>query len=102
MTRNVDWAKAATLPPADLARALDDDHDDVDDNPEATEEQLAAALPGTRRPGRRGPGRRPAKVLMTVRVDPAALEAWKASGPGWQARINDLVVQAAPKGKRRA
>jgi uncharacterized protein (DUF4415 family) len=55
-----------------------------------------------RRPGQRGPGKRPAKVQVSLRLDPAALDAWKASGPGWQARLGDVVAREAPKVKRRA
>ncbi len=102
MTRKIDWSQAASLPPDELNRLLEDDHDEVDDNPPATAEQLATARPGTLRPGQRGPGKRPAKVPLTVRVEPAALAAWKASGAGWQSRINDLVVREAPKTKRSA
>jgi uncharacterized protein (DUF4415 family) len=44
------------------------------------------------------------KVAVSIRVDRDALAKFKASGPGWQTRINDLIVKAAaklkpPKGK---
>ena len=98
MTDRIDWAKAADLPPDELARLLEADHDEIDDNPPATADQLAAAVPGKRRPGQRGPGKRPAKAMLTMRIDPAALAAWEASGEGWRARINELLVREAPKG----
>ncbi len=97
MTRKFDWSGAARLSPDELARLLEADHDAVDDNPEATEEQLASAVVGERRPGRRGPGKRPAKVLLTMRVEPDILEAWRATGEGWQGRIHDLLRREAPK-----
>ena len=97
MNSKPDWTKAAALAPDVLARALEDDHDEVDDNLETTDEQLASALPGRRRPGQRGPGKRPAKVLLTIRVEPAILEAWRATGQGWQGRIHDLLQREAPK-----
>lgn len=102
MTRSIDWTKAADLPPEELDRLLEADHDEVDDNPPATAEQLAAATRGTRRPGQRGPGRKPAKVMMALRVDPATLDAWRGSGPGWQTRVHELLIREAPKAKRRA
>jgi len=40
---------------------------------------------------RRGKGRSPLKVPTTIRLDADALEAAKASGKGWQTRINALV-----------
>lgn len=97
MKHSIDWTKAANLPSDELDRILEADHDEVDDNPIATEAQLAAAQPGKRRPGQRGPGRRPAKVLLTLRLDPATLEAWKATGRGWQTKISDLLAREAPR-----
>ena len=51
-----DWTKAAALPPEELARALDEDRDEVDENPATTDAELAAMQPGKRRPGQRGRG----------------------------------------------
>ncbi|MGY2050187.1 BrnA antitoxin family protein [Methylobacterium sp. JK268] len=34
-------------------------------------------------------------VSMTLRVDPDALAAFRATGPGWQARMNDVLKRAA-------
>jgi uncharacterized protein (DUF4415 family) len=58
-----------------------------------------APLPAfTRRaPGQRGPAKKPAKVQVTLRVDPAALEAWKASGEGWMTRAADILAREAPR-----
>ncbi len=86
------------------------------DNPELTDEELSAMRPAAemlsselfaaltkRRPGQRGPGKRPPKIQVTLRLDPVALEAWRATGPGWQARLNEIVVREAPRrGKKRA
>jgi uncharacterized protein (DUF4415 family) len=36
-----------------------------------------------------------AKVSTTIRLDPEVLEAFKASGPGWQSRINEALRKAA-------
>ncbi|MBV9064645.1 MAG: BrnA antitoxin family protein [Methylobacteriaceae bacterium] len=82
-----------------------------DDAPEFTDEQLAGMRPARevlppdfyamvtkRRPGQRGPGKKPAKVAMTIRVDADTLAAWKASGAGWQRRVND-VLRKAVKGR---
>lgn len=35
------------------------------------------------------------KIAVSIRLDRDALAKFKASGPGWQTRINDLVVKAA-------
>lgn len=97
MKRSIDWVKAADLSPEELDRLLEADHDEVDDNLPPNDAQLAAAQPGKRRPGQRGPGKRPAKVLLTLRVDPATLEAWKATGQGWQTKMSDLLARRAPR-----
>jgi uncharacterized protein (DUF4415 family) len=39
----------------------------------------------------RGPQKRPTKVSTTIRFDADLLEALKASGDGWQTRVNALV-----------
>ena len=52
--------------------------------------ELIAALP-KRRPGQRGPGRAPTKVPTTIRVDADVLEGLKASGRGWQTRVNEVL-----------
>lgn len=40
---------------------------------------------------RRGPQKAPTKVSTTIRLDADLLEALKASGEGWQTRVNALV-----------
>ena len=50
-------------------------------------------------------GRPPAekrKVSTTIRLDADIVEAFKATGPGWQTRINDTLRKAAPRVKGRA
>jgi uncharacterized protein (DUF4415 family) len=76
-----------------------------DDNPEWTKEefararpisdfpQLAAAFPKAR--GRPTGSTKPdAKKSITLRLDPDVLAAFKASGAGWHARINNALRQA--------
>lgn len=44
------------------------------------------------------PGRKPSpssKKLLTLRVDPDVIEAYKAAGDGWQSRMNDALRKAA-------
>lgn len=101
MTRP-DWTKAADLPPEELARLLDEDHDEIDDNPPATDEDLSRMTVVERKPGQRGPGRRPARVSVTLRLDPATIDAYKEGGDGWQIRMRDALDRGAPKVKRSA
>ena len=44
-----------------------------------------------RQPGRRGPQKLPTKVAVTVRYSPEVLDYFKASGDGWQTRMNDVL-----------
>jgi len=54
-----------------------------------TEEEWAAVKPGLRRVGR--PSAEVRKVSTTIRFDADVLEALKATGPGWQTRVNDAM-----------
>lgn len=46
----------------------------------------------------KGKGGRPKsdnpKVVLNIRVDRDVLEYWRATGPGWQARINEELKKA--------
>lgn len=84
------------------------------DNPEWTEEDFAKARPARevlpptlyealtrRKPGQRSPGRKPAKVSVTLRLDPDVVAAFKASGAGWRTRVNDALRKAVGGGGAR-
>ena len=69
------------------------------DNPEWTEEDFARALPAREffspevyaqlcAKRKRGPKVKPLKVPTTIRFDADVLAALKASGKGWQTRVN--------------
>lgn len=50
---------------------------------------------------KRGPGRPAVPVkrpTLNMRVDADVLEAFKATGPGWQTRINALLADAVKRG----
>ena len=73
------------------------------DNPELTDEQFAQARPfadafpelaeNLRRS--RGPQKAPTKQLVSLRLDQDVVERFKATGPGWQTRMNDALRKAA-------
>jgi uncharacterized protein (DUF4415 family) len=75
------------------------------DAPEATDEQLAQAKPfGEAFPAladamRKNVGGRPKsdnpKVAVSLRLDQEIVARFKASGPGWQTRMNDALRDAA-------
>jgi uncharacterized protein (DUF4415 family) len=75
------------------------------DAPEATDEQLAAArpfaevYPALAQTMRRAAGRPKLdepKVPVSIRLDAEVLRKWKATGPGWQSRINAALKAAKP------
>lgn len=76
-----------------------------DDNPEWTEQdfrdarpaheilppEILAAFPKTRR----GPQKADRKVPVSIRLSPDVVAHFKATGPGWQRRIDEALRQAA-------
>lgn len=77
------------------------------DNPEWTEADFARALrpgdfpdwvfeafPNTPRPVR-GPQKSPTKTPISLRVDADVLERYRATGPGWQGRMNAILRKGA-------
>lgn len=75
------------------------------DNPESTEDELAQAIPmaealpelhaaliaeiAKRKAGR--PKAAVTKQTIAIRLDPDVLAAFKATGPGWQTRMNEAL-----------
>ncbi len=49
--------------------------------------ELATILP-KRKPGQRGPQKESTKDQITLRLDHDVVKHFKATGPGWQSRIN--------------
>jgi uncharacterized protein (DUF4415 family) len=46
-----------------------------------------------RRPGQRGPGRKAKKVLLSVRYSPEVVDYFKATGDGWQTRMDEALKE---------
>jgi uncharacterized protein (DUF4415 family) len=99
---------AGTLEGIRPGESLDDFERRVgDDIPEATEEdfsrarpiedfpELAEALERAR--GQRGPQKAPTKDRVGLRLDHAVVEHFRATGPGWQSRINEVLVDYVSK-----
>lgn len=74
------------------------------DAPELTDEQIARARPFARafpalaESMRRNPGGRPRadkpKVAVSLRLDQEVVAAFKAGGPGWQTRMNEVLRES--------
>jgi len=71
---------------------------------EVLPEELVAVLP-KRKPGQRGAQKKPTKEPVTIRYSRDVLEYFRATGPGWQARIDaalrEWVAQHGQGGARR-
>jgi uncharacterized protein (DUF4415 family) len=72
---------------------------DVSDNPELTKADFARAAPfaevfpdlaASIRKGR-GPNKAPTKKLVSLRLSPEVIEHFKATGDGWQSRIDETL-----------
>jgi len=42
------------------------------------------------------------KRLLSLRLPPEVIAGWKASGPGWQTRMVQVLEKSTPKGRRNA
>lgn len=81
------------------------------DNPELTDEQLPQMRPfkevmpelyAALMRGRGRPKAEVTKVPVKLRLDPEIVAAFKATGAGWQTRMNDVLKGAARKLPKRA
>ncbi len=83
------------------------DWDEVSDNPDLTDDELARMRPGPEglpdamAAAFRSRGGRPRsevkRVPVSLRIDPEVLAAFKATGAGWQTRMNDALAEAAKR-----
>ena len=91
-SKNLGLVMPTAAEDAAIAAGIAQDHDTV----EITALDMARMQP-LRRPGR--PKAESPKVPVTMRVDADVLEAIKASGAGWQTRVNELLRDAVRRGK---
>ena len=54
---------------------------------------VRAAIAERRRRGERGPQVAPTKQLVSVRYSPEVLQYFKATGTGWQTRMNEALLE---------
>jgi uncharacterized protein (DUF4415 family) len=74
-----------------------------EENPEWTAADFARAKPLDHFPelaklvrgrGQRGPQKSPTKQQVTLRLDRDVIERFRATGPGWQGRVNEALRKA--------
>jgi len=54
---------------------------------------VCAAVAQKRQRGERGPQATPTKQLVSVRYSPEVLQYFKATGTGWQTRMNEALLE---------
>ncbi len=92
-----DWERVKAIKDGDPI-PYDPEDGPYDPNDEkATKEFWATAT--IRRPGQRGPQKAPTKKLVSLRLSPEVLEHFKATGPGWQTKIDEVLKKASRKQK---
>ncbi len=79
-----------------------------EENPEWTAEDFRTAKPfaevfpdlAEKIKRGRGPQKAPTKQMVTLRLDVDVLEKFRATGKGWQSRVNALLAAHAPRPRR--
>jgi uncharacterized protein (DUF4415 family) len=66
---------------------------------ETLPKELLAVLP-KRKIGERGLQKKPTKILVTLRYSPEVLHYFKATGKGWQARMDEALKEWIKKHRR--
>ena len=78
--------------------------EDFDDNPEWTDEDIARAVPASEilpphiaalLVRRRGAQQAPTKQAVTIRLDRDVVAKFRATGRGWQSRVNAILREAS-------
>jgi uncharacterized protein (DUF4415 family) len=96
LVKEMDWTESDALTDEDIARQIASNPDAA---PELDSEWFArsAAMNGAKvvRPGR--PKLERPKISVTLRLDADVVERFRASGRGWQSRINELLRERLPE-----
>ena len=58
---------------------------------------VRSAMAQQRKQGERGPQLAPTKQLVSVRYSPEVLQYFKATGDGWQTRMNEALLEWVSK-----
>ena len=92
-----DLERLDALTDEDIRRAIAEDPDAAPELDEAmmaqarlAEEMFPELVAAYR--ARRGPQKSPTKVPVSIRLDPEVVEYFRATGEGWQSRINEALV----------
>lgn len=97
-----DWERVRREIAEDAPIPYDPEDGPYDPNDEAAVEAYWAKAT-ILRPNHRGPQKAPVKKQVSLRLSPEVLEHFKATGKGWQTRIDETLKKAIePKRRRKA
>jgi len=88
-----DWKRVKAMKESDPIPYSVEDGPYDPNQAKATKAYLSAAI--IRRPGQRGKQKSATKQLVSLRLSPSVLEYFKATGPGWQTRIDEVLKKVA-------
>jgi uncharacterized protein (DUF4415 family) len=94
-----DWARVRAIR-EDAPIPFDPADGPYDPNDEATTEVWLSQAT-VRRPGQRGPGKAPSKRLVSLRLSRDVIEHFRATGPGWQTRIDETLRKDVARQRKR-
>ena len=83
-----DWGRVKAAAAADEPIAYDPETDLYDPNDEAAVKAFFDTATVVRR---RGPQKTPTKRLVTMRLSPDVVDKFRATGTGWQTRVDNAV-----------
>jgi uncharacterized protein (DUF4415 family) len=92
-----DWARVRREAAVDAPIPYEPDDGPYDPNDPAAVDAYFSQAKATRGPGR--PRKAVTRTMVSLRMDPDVLTALRATGRGWQSRVNALLREAVMKGK---
>lgn len=95
--KRTDWARVRREAALDAPIPHDPGDGPYDPNDAAAVEACLSEAKVTRGPGR--PRKAIARPMVSLRMDPDVLAALRASGRGWQSRVNAFLRKAVESGK---
>jgi len=90
-----DWEYVRRMQETDAPIPYDPEDGPYDPNDEAAVNAYWDAAIITRGPGKRGPQKAPPKQLVSLRLSKDVLDHFRATGRGWQTRIDETLKEAA-------
>lgn len=85
-----DWQRVQREARENAPIPFDPETDPYDPNDSAAVAAFFAQAT-VRRPGQRGSGKKPRKVLLSVRYSAEVVDYFKATGEGWQVRMDEVL-----------